>query len=377
MALAFKGLLLFFLFAFPLRCEVLQVKLNLDIPVTRSEEVNRWIKIYTNEKKGDLEYKLDEVESYIGLMREILKDYELPDDLRFLTLLSSRKRTWDILYTDRLFKLKVDWYRDERKDPLKSTIATVDYLNRAYEKKKNWDVVLEDYFQSIRRFSSKEGPTPDEFYALAIIGKNLKFFGFKEINEKVSLDFEEVKVSSLTDLRVVSSECNIPLDQLQKLNKELKRSLTPPGKKDYFLRIPPDKVDAFLQCSLRQSFQVTDLFTLKLDGEYSLSTLAGMYKVPVYVLADLNQHIHGGLLKKNDLVKLPFPHAQGEELLSVLNRNKKNKLVKKLLRYTVKKGDSLLKISRSKNISLKDIFRLNKNLHSKSKLKAGSVIFFN
>lgn len=306
--------------------------------------IDKWIAIYSGEKREVLKKKREKVAPYLGLLREILKDYDLPDDLRFLALMSSEKRTWDILYTDRLFKLKVDWYRDERKDPLKSTIAIVDYLSKAYEQKKDWELVLSDYFQSIRRFTAKDSSEIEEFYALAVIGKNLTKYGFSEIQEKVSLDFEEVKVAAYTDLKLLSRTCNIPLEQLLKLNRELKRYITPPGNKGYFLRIPPDKLNDFLKCSITENFQTKDFYTLEVNGKLSLSTIAGMYKIPLYVLTDLNKFSGSEELKKGDIVKLPFSSDKSEELISIYRKHVAEKIPKKFVRHRARKGDRLQKV---------------------------------
>src|SRR5690606_32916256 len=54
--------------------------------------------------------------------------------------------------------------------------------------------------------------------ALAIIGKNLKTFGFEDIDFHEPLDFEEVDAPPMTDLYRVAEILEIDFEEVQRLN---------------------------------------------------------------------------------------------------------------------------------------------------------------
>ena len=118
-------------------------------------------------------------------------------------------------YTGRRYGLKIDWYKDERRDPIKATIAAAKYLTKLYKDFGSWELAAASYnagegkmSRAIRRYRTEnfwkisrgrylaretKNYVP-KIMALAIIGKNLKSFGFKGIDFHEPLDFEEIDV---------------------------------------------------------------------------------------------------------------------------------------------------------------------------------------
>ena len=48
-------------------------------------------------------------------------------------------------FTGKRYGLKIDWYVDERRDPIKATIAAAAYLKDLYELFGNWELAAAGY----------------------------------------------------------------------------------------------------------------------------------------------------------------------------------------------------------------------------------------
>ena len=77
-----------------------------------------------------------------------------------------------------------------------------------------------------------------KFIAASLIANNPQDFGFDEIEYHEPLIFDEVKLNSPIDLSVAAECAGVSLDEIKKLNPELRRWCTPPDVSDYTLRIP-------------------------------------------------------------------------------------------------------------------------------------------
>ena len=96
--------------------------------------------------------------------------------------------------TGRIYGLKIDWYIDERRDPIKSTIAASKYLKKLYEDYGDWEIAAAAYNagegkvnRAIARYKtdnfwnlikkrylrSETRNYVPKIMALAILGKNL------------------------------------------------------------------------------------------------------------------------------------------------------------------------------------------------------------
>ena len=67
-----------------------------------------------------------------------------------------------------------------------------------------------------------------KFIAASLIANNPQDFGFDEIEYHEPLIFDEVKLNSPIDLSVAAECAGVSLDEIKKLNPELRRWCTPP-----------------------------------------------------------------------------------------------------------------------------------------------------
>ncbi|NTV47335.1 MAG: LysM peptidoglycan-binding domain-containing protein [Chlorobiales bacterium] len=76
------------------------------------------------------------------------------------------------------------------------------------------------------------------YIAASIIAMYPEHFGFSPMNYQPVKAPDIVKVSDCISLSVIANYSNVSLDTLKFLNPELKRDVTPPGYKDYELKVP-------------------------------------------------------------------------------------------------------------------------------------------
>ena len=231
--------------------------------------------------------------------------------------------------------------------------------------------------------------------ALAIIGKNLKAFGFEDIDFHEPLDFEEIDLGPMTDLFKVSEALNIDFEEIQRLNPEILRWFTPPSIETYKLRIPVGKSVAWRKCCFDHYYVAKDFQKYKVRGSRTrLSDVSKKFKIKdKNVLSKINHLGKSSRLKKNSIIYLPFKIGQSKKARmyadlyekprrSVLRRRKYRRLIKTARRkgrritspstfYTVKRGDSLWSVSKKSGTSLYTIIASNMKIVKYRQIRAG------
>ena len=94
---------------------------------------------------------------YLPIMKTVIRDAKLPDDLVYVALIESgfspkaHSRSnavgyWQFIYgTGKRYGLRIDGYVDERRDPVLSTHAAVNYFKDLYSLFGSWPLALAAY----------------------------------------------------------------------------------------------------------------------------------------------------------------------------------------------------------------------------------------
>jgi membrane-bound lytic murein transglycosylase D len=160
--------------------------------------------------------------------------------------------------TGKLYGLRIDHYVDERRDPIKSTVAAARYLRDLYDLFGTWPLAMAAYnagegkvmralhkaqaetfwdiskTKLIRRETKQYVP---RFMAATTIAKNPDQYGFSQ--EPVAPhEFEEVLVNRPLHFRAIAATTGISYEDLRLLNPELRRDATPPDATPYHLKVP-------------------------------------------------------------------------------------------------------------------------------------------
>ena len=241
-----------------------------NVPIVMDSKVEGHIRFFNSTIRDKFEMWLTRLSHYHPVVERIFTEFGLPTDLVYLSLVESgfnphaysRARAtgpWQFMKgTGKLYGLRVDKYVDERRDPIKSTVAAARYLRDLYDLFGSWPLAMAAYnagegkvmralrksrsdsfsaiaqTRLIRRETKEYVP---RFMAATVIAKNPDRYGF-QIGDVDTHEFDEVIVGRSLHLRAIASASGVSYDTLRKLNPELRLEATPPDDTHYHLKVP-------------------------------------------------------------------------------------------------------------------------------------------
>ena len=305
-----------------------------------TKAIDRNISLFTERIKERFSLYLQRSGKYLTLMKEILKAKNVPEDIAFLPLIESGFNPnaysvaravgpWQfIASTARNYGLTIDWWRDERKDPVKSTEAAAHYLKDLYEMFGSWNLAMAAYnagegkilralnrtksdnywaLLNTRHIKKETKEYVPRFIAATLIATNPHEYGFADLDYHPPLRYDEVVLDRPIDLDIAAQCAETSLDMIKELNPEIRRWSTPANVSSYALRIPYGKMEIFTENISRipeeERFSVSMYTVKKGDTIKSISTKTG---IPVSVIQELNDDGNGlKTLKAGKTISLP------------------------------------------------------------------------
>ena len=398
-----------------------------DIPVTWNKQTAMWVKFFTGRGRKHFVNYTQRAGRYAPVLSKIMADNGLPRDLIYLAMAESgfqnHARSWAkavgpwqfMPATGKNYGLNIDWYVDERRDPLKATIAAANYLKTLHGLFGSWELAAAGYnagegkvARAIRMYRTKDfwqmskgrylRPETKNYVpkimALAIIGKNLDVFGFTDIEFDKALDYEEIVVKGNTDLYSVAEVLELDFEELKRYNPEVVRWQIPPYLDSYALRVPVGAKESWDEYQEKDSVLADSYKTYVTNGQSSLQHVSKKFKVPVDVLATLNPDINEDRrISPKTIVYLPFreDHSLQASMYAdiyekspkritrartykrlISSYEKKGKLIKNpSVFYTVKKGDTLWRVAQRTGVPMSTIIRTNRHIIKRRQILPG------
>ena len=164
--------------------------------------------------------------------------------------------------------LQINYWVDERRDPIKSTRAAAKYLRELFVLLNDWHLALSAYnrgeYGLIRdmKFSNSSSvlemkerhAIPKEtqnyvpqFIASVKIAKNPEEYGFKDLKYEEPLSFDTVVIDKVIDLKIVAKCADTTVEVIKELNPSILAWCTPHGYKNFELHLPTGTKDIFLE----------------------------------------------------------------------------------------------------------------------------------
>ncbi len=304
-----------------------------------SAAVERNISLFSNRIRDRFALYLSRSGKYLEIMKDILRKKDVPEDIVFLSLIESgfnpnaysiahAAGPWQfIASTARRYGLEITWWKDERRDPVKSTEAAADYLKDLYGMFGSWNLAMaaynagegkilkamkrsraDDYWDLLgtRLIRAETKEYVPRFIAASMIATNPQDFGFGDVQYNDPLSYEEVVIEAPLDLSVVAECTGTTVEEIRRLNPELRRWCTPPDAPQYTLRIPDGTKAQFL--ANLSAVPAEERFTIERYTVRKGDTFKGIARktgIPVQAILSLNATEKIIPLKAGSVIYIP------------------------------------------------------------------------
>lgn len=305
-----------------------------------NKAVKKRIYMYSKKSKHDFLQNLERAGKYIDAMAQIFREEHLPQELVFIPLIESgfrldaysHKRAagpWQFIpRTGKTFGLKIDWWVDERLDPIKSTRAAAEYIKKLYKIFGSWNLVLAAYnagegkisralkrtksndFWALRKTRHIMKETKNyvpSYIAATAIALHPESFGLQNITYHSPLSYDEVVIDIPMDLTVIAEFTGSDTSDIKELNPELRRWCTPPNVSHYTLRIPAGTKEKFIanvSNARKEELLYVEFYTVK-KGD-TVWKIAQQIDVPQRAIMDFNTLSKKGFIISGKKILIPY-----------------------------------------------------------------------
>lgn len=293
-----------------------------DLPIPLNDRVLRYVELFQGRLREFLAEGLQRGAQYLPMIQNVFRAEGLPLDLAYVPLIESAfkptalsrakaRGVWQFMRATGIENgLQQDWYIDERSDPEKATVAAAKYFKTLHRMFGDWHLAMASYnggpgrvqraIRASRRSdfwsltaTSRYLPRETREYvpmilAAVIIAKNPAKYGF-EVPPPGAPVTETIEVPSAIDLRRVAEWAAVPVEEIQRLNPELRRWTTPIRGDHYALRVPigtAETIRAELAAASPATLNALQWHVVK-RGE-TLTTIARKLRVNRAELAEAN-----------------------------------------------------------------------------------------
>jgi membrane-bound lytic murein transglycosylase D len=250
------------------------------IEVKFTEEVRDRIDNYVHEYPQGSEKILGRVSVYFPLIENLLREKNLPDDLKYLAVVESAltadassksgaKGLWQFMKgTGKMYGLKINSVIDERKDPYKATEAALEYLSDLHEQFGDWTLALAAYNcgpgnmrKAIRRSGGKRNyweireflPQETREYIPRHIAASylMHYYYMYDINPEM-LDGKLTNTSTAKTympltFNDLSTTTGVDIEDIKFLNPSYIKQLIPNSNGDNYLTLPSENMSRYIE----------------------------------------------------------------------------------------------------------------------------------
>jgi membrane-bound lytic murein transglycosylase D len=318
-----------------------------NIPEDVQPMVQKWLNYFQGRGREHMERYLSRSTRYERLMKRILRENGIPEDIIYIALIESgfspraisRSRAvgyWQFIRgTGKRYGLAINTFVDERRDPVLATQAAADYFKGLYGEFNSWFLAMASYNvgegrvrREINRTKARDFWTiakrrrlPKEtinyvpkFLAARLIANDPEAYGFTDIPYEPPIEFETVHFEQSVNMKILAEKMNVDYAELKRLNPKYRGEVAPIDGRRLELRLPLNMKETAL--ALAADVAVKDLVFVPDRGETdvykvragdTLLKIARRFKTNVAFLREINDFKRRSRLKPGRTIFVPIP----------------------------------------------------------------------
>lgn len=381
------------------------------IPTEVNPLVEKWIAYFQGRGRPHMEKYLARSTRYEKLMKKVLRDNGLPEDLFYVALIESGFSSqatshaaavgfWQFIRgTGKRYGLEITPFVDERRDPVFATQAAAEYFKGLYSVFGSWYLAMASYnvgenrvkrevmnhytrdFWELarkRRLPAETINYVPKFIAAKLIAKDPAKYGFEDIDFLPPIEFDHISLNKPVNLRQMAEKLNFNYEDFKALNPKFKGEVaTLRGGSELVLRIPPGTTEAAVVAANESVVENVQFIADSGDTQVyrvrrgdNLKTIARRFRTSVAYLRDLNDLPRRKLVRVGMKIYVPDrtplkDRGTAKSGTSVAKSSATHEKVEMAVSsdghyYIVQTGDSLFTIARKYSTSVSELQRLNK-----------------
>ena len=360
------------------------------MPVESHPKVDVWIDYFTGRGRENMQLYLERSSRYIPLMKSVLRENRLPEDLVYVALIESgfspkalsRANAvgyWQFIYgTGKRYGLRIDGYVDERRDPVFSTRAAANFFKDLYSLFESWPLALSGYNAGehrvhravLRHYSrnfwllSDKQALPREtrnyvpkFIAAVRIAKDPEKYGFLKLERQKPIQYELLPIPHPISLSQLAEGAGVPFEEMKALNPMYKGEYVPVYEGESAkIRIPvgfSNQARLALENSRMKKPKRAYYHWYRARRGDSLSRIARRHNTTVRNIQRENNMGRRSFIRAGQRIKIPSRQAKASSRRLASSKTSQREF------HTVRRGQSLSLIARRHGLKLADLKSLN------------------
>ena len=367
------------------------------------DRVAHYVSMFSGRSKARIAERLDRGSRYEPMIRARMKAGGLPEDMYYLALVESgfdphaysraaAVGMWQFMTsTGRSMGLRIDWWVDERRDPVRSTSAAVRFIRALRDQFGSLYLAAAAYnggpgriARGLARYADDvdRAQGEDAFFVLAekdylknetreyvpqliaaaLIAKDASRYGM-QLHPRPAYAYDSVRVAGSTPLAAVATAAGVQISDVTELNPHLLRGMTPP-RDLYVVRVPVGSANGFDAsfASLPADARIATRAVESKKGD-TAERLARAHGIAASALIAFNPNLRrlkSGRLAPGQAVRIPTAAVVAAAFkIPDPSIEKYPGSTRRMKVHTVKKGETLGAIARRAGTTTDRIMRLN------------------
>ncbi len=315
------------------------------IPNLNTPLVDKWTAYYAAHPES-MNRMANRAGKYLYYIVEEINRRGLPTELALLPFVESAYNPiayshanasglWQFIpSTGTQFKLKQDWWHDQRRDPIASTNAALDYLEYLFEFQGDWYLALASYNwgegavqRAVKQNAAAGKPT--DYLSLNMPAETRNYLPKLQAIKNIVADpkkysvvlpdvdnspyFVAIKKTVNIDYTLAAKFAEMPLEDFQALNPSFNQPVIS-VKENHSIILPRDRVAIYNKNLAQYRGDLTSWQTYEAKEGESISAIASKFGVPESRLRQANRIPSNVRLASDETLIIPGPSGEGIRL---------------------------------------------------------------